>query len=161
MFDGKPFRVLPRITDDTEFFWTAGRDGVLRFLACDSCRYIVHPPAPICPRDHSRHLSPCEVSGRGTVHTFTVNHQQWYPDLDPPYVIAIVTIEEQDDVRLMTNLVHVAPDAVTFGMPVRVVFDRYLDVWLPMFEPDPTRGGPEPDPTIAPASPTGGGGEDQ
>ena len=52
------FRILPRITDANEFFWTSGADGHLRFLRCGSCGYWIHPPGPICPVCHSKALVP-------------------------------------------------------------------------------------------------------
>ena len=71
------------------------------------------------------------------MHTYTVNHQPWYPGFDPPYVVAIVALPEQEALRLTTNIVGCAPGDVRIGLPVRVTFDHYDDVWLPMFEPDP------------------------
>ena len=50
-----------------------------------------------------------------------------------------MTIAEQDDVRLTTNIVNCEPADVTIGMPVRVVFEQREDVWLPLFEPEPRR----------------------
>ena len=135
MADDKAFRLLPRVDDTNEFFWTGGKDGELRFLRCRSCGYYVHPPSPICPIDLSKDLAPEAVSGQATVHTFTVNHQPWIPGYDPPYVIAIVEIAEQPDVRLMTNIVGCSPDDVYVGMPVVVSFDHHDDVWLPLFKP--------------------------
>lgn len=129
------FRVLPRLDADNEFFWTSGEDGKLRFLRCTTCGYFVHPPTPMCPRCLTKSLAPEAVSGRATVATFTVNHQQWMPTFDGPYVIAIVEIEEQPSVRLMTNIVDCDPDAVHIGMPVEVVFEHNDDVWLPLFRP--------------------------
>jgi len=76
------------------------------------------------------------VSGNGVVHSFTVNHQQWIPGSDP-YVIGLVTIDEQDDVRLTTNLVDCAADDVHVGMAVEVTFEQAEDVWLPLFRPAP------------------------
>ena len=131
----KPFRVLPRVTPETEHFWTGGRDGELRFLRCGACGEYVHPPGPVCPRCLSRDLGVEAVSGRATVASYTVNHQPWYPGLDPPYVIAIVEVEEQPGVRLMTNIVGCAPEDVRIGMPVQVTFEEYDDVWLPFFAP--------------------------
>ena len=131
----KPFRVLPRVTPLTEFFWTSGADGQLRFLCCTTCGYFVHPPSPICPRCLTKTLEPKAVSGRASVATFTVNIQPWIPGFDPPYVIAIVEIEEQPSVRLMTNIVGCAPEQVHIGMPVHVEFAEYDDVWLPLFTP--------------------------
>jgi len=66
---------------------------------------------------------------------YTVNHQPWYPGLDPPYVVAIVEIEEQPDLRLMTNVVNCDAEKVRVGMPVRVLFEQHDDVWIPLFEP--------------------------
>lgn len=135
-----PFRILPQLNDLNRAFWTSGRDGALRFLRCGDCGYYVHPPAPLCPRDLSKNLSPQPVSGRATVATYTVNHQPWMPGPELPYVVAIVEIEEQPSLRLTTNLVHCAPDDVHIGMKVQVVFEHRPDpddedLWIPLFEP--------------------------
>jgi acetyl-CoA acetyltransferase/uncharacterized OB-fold protein len=135
--DQRPFRVLPRVTSDTEAFWGSGADGRLRFQHCTTCGLLVHPPGPICPVCRTRTLEPAPVSGRATVASFTINHQQWIPGFDPPYVVAIVEIVEQPSVRLMTNVIGCAPDDVYIGMPVQVVFEEHEDVWLPLFEPAP------------------------
>lgn len=129
------FRILPRITDTNGFFWTAGADGHLRFLRCGDCGYWIHPPGPICPVCHSKALAPEAVAGTAVLHTYTVNRQAWLPGFDPPYVVAIVEFPEQEGLRLTTNLVNCALDDVRIGMPVRVVFEQWDDVWLPLFEP--------------------------
>ena len=130
-----PFRILPRVNDENRFFWTSGEDGRLRFLRCDECGFLVHPPSPICPECLCKRLTPTAVSGRATVATFTVNHQPWIPGYYPPYVVALVEIDEQPSVRLMTNIVGCSPDDVYVGMPVEVSFDHHDDVWLPLFKP--------------------------
>lgn len=130
-----PFRILPRVNQRNEFFWTSGADGILRFLQCSTCGYYVHPPAPICPRCLTKTLSPQPVSGRATVATFTVNHQPWIPGFDPPYVVAMVEIDEQPSVRLTTNVVDCNPEDVVIGMPVQVRFEQHDDVWIPLFAP--------------------------
>lgn len=135
MADDKPFRVLPRVTEQNEHFWRSGADGKLRFLRCQRCGCWIHPPAPICPECLSKDVAPEAVSGRAVVHTFTVNHQPWIPTLDPPYVVAIVELPEQAGLRLTTNIVNCEPDDVSIGLPVQVVFEEYEDVWLPFFEP--------------------------
>lgn len=128
------FRVLPTLDEPSAFFWTSGADGKLRFLKCAACSYLIHPPAPICPKCHSREAAPAEVSGRATVHSFTVNHQPW--DGTPEaYVIGLVTIDEQPDVRLTTNIIDIDPDEVRIGMPVEVVFEDRAPVFVPLFRP--------------------------
>ena len=64
-------------------------------LRCRACRHWIHPPAPICPACLARDVAPEAVSGRARVATFTVNHQPWIPGFDPPYLVAIVELDEQ------------------------------------------------------------------
>jgi uncharacterized protein len=132
-------RILPEVTPDTVFFWESGSDGRLRFLRCDNCGNYIHPPAPICPKCLTRHPSPHEVSGDAVVASFTINHQAWEPSLEVPYMVALVEIVEQPSVRLTTNIVNCGIQEVYIGMPVRVTFQQEEDVYLPLFEPDPTR----------------------
>jgi len=135
----KPFRILPRVTPENEHFWRGGRLGELCFLRCQTCGYWIHPPAPICGSCLSRDVAPEPVSGQGVVHAFTVNHQAWIPSFDPPYVVAVVELAEQADLRVTTNIIGCAPDDVFTGMAVRVAFEHYDDngyeVWLPLFMP--------------------------
>lgn len=131
----KPFRVLPQVTDSNRHFWTGGERDELVFLACEDCRQLVHPPSPRCPECLSRDLRPRAVSGRGHVASYTVNHQPWNPTMPERYVVALVEIDEQPSVRLMTNIVGCDPDDVRIGMPVQVVFEQDDDVFLPFFTP--------------------------
>jgi uncharacterized OB-fold protein len=131
-----PFRVLPHLDQENEFFWTSGKDGQLRFLRCGDCAYLVHPPAPVCPKCLGHALAPDVVSGRGTVYSCTVNHHPWDGTTEP-WAIVLVEIDEQADVRLTTNMVGIAPDDITIGMPVRVVFEDHDPIFVPLFEPAP------------------------
>ncbi len=127
-------RPLPERTPENDFFWTSGADGVLRFLHCGACRRFLHPPQPACHRCGGP-VEPREVSGRGTVVGVTVNHQPWLPDMPPPYVIALVAIDEDPLVRLTTSIVDAVPEAVRIGTRVGVRFEPHEDVWLPVFTP--------------------------
>ncbi len=128
-------RLLPQLTPVNEWFWTSGADGRLRVQGCQDCKALVHPPAPICPRCRSRSWAPTEVSGRGTVVAFTINHHPWLPGFDPPYAVANVALAEDPTVRLTTNIVGCDPDEVHIGQEVAVRFEQHEDVWLPLFEP--------------------------
>jgi len=139
---------LPALEGETEHFWRACRAGRLEILRCRGCGWYVHPPRPVCPRCRARDLAWEAVSGRATVVSYTVNHQRWVPGMEVPYVIGLVELAEQADLRLTTNLVGGAPDAVRIGLPVRVTFHTVSDeVALPYFEPDPEA-------SLAPSRPT-------
>jgi len=52
----------------------------------------------------------------------------------PPYII--VTVELDEGVRMMSNLVNCEPDDVRVGMRVRVCWTPTGEYQFPLFEPD-------------------------
>jgi acetyl-CoA acetyltransferase/uncharacterized OB-fold protein len=140
-------RPLPELKPEIEFFWTSGREGELRFKRCRGCEALVHPPRPICPYCRFREFDTKAVAGQGVVAGFSVNHHQWLPGFEPPYVVAIVAIDDDPRVRVTTNIIGCDPEEVFVGMRVRVVFEQQDDVWFPLFEPT---GNPEPGPLPEP-----------
>jgi uncharacterized OB-fold protein len=127
-------RKLPALTPDTAPFWHGGSRGVLQIHYCESCRRFFHPPSPICPTCNSFNVVPRPVSGKGRVVTFTINHQAWTTDLSEPYVVAIIELAEQANLRLLSNVVGCDPDQVAIDMPVAVTFAQFEDIWIPLFE---------------------------
>lgn len=126
---------VPQITDDNAAFWTGGRQGELLITRCTSCGYYLHPPAPRCPQCLSGAIEPQAMTGRGTVYSCTINRQAWVPDLEVPFVLAIVELAEQPGLRLMTNIVGCAPEQVEIGMAVAVEFAERGEVFVPVFRP--------------------------
>jgi uncharacterized OB-fold protein len=119
-----PARMLPKLDEHNRAFWTGGADGQLTIARCVSCSLWVNPPAADCP-DCGALLAPHAVSGHGTVFTYTINYQQFNPAVPVPYVIAIVELDEQADLRIATNIVDCQPDSVYIGLPVEVRFERH------------------------------------
>jgi acetyl-CoA acetyltransferase/uncharacterized OB-fold protein len=142
-------RLLPELTPANDWYWTSGSDGKLRIQGCTECDELVHPPAPICPRCRSTAWEPRVVSGRGTVAGYTVNSHPWVPgfDLELPYVVAVIALEEDPSVRVTSNVTGCEPDEVHIGQEVAVRFEQHEDVWLPLFEPTgKTLDNPVPEP---------------
>jgi acetyl-CoA acetyltransferase/uncharacterized OB-fold protein len=144
---GPSARALPVVTQETEFFWTAGADGLLRLQECQACQALIHPPQPVCRYCHGHRIEPRAVSGYGTLIGFTVNHRFSVPGLTPPYVIGQVAIEEDPRVRLTTTIVDADPDNLELGQRMRVTFEHVEDVWLPLFRPTDDPGPPATLPT--------------
>jgi acetyl-CoA acetyltransferase/uncharacterized OB-fold protein len=127
-------RPLPKLTPENEFFWRAGADGVLRFQYCGACDRYLHPPGVVCSQcGEAPEIR--DVSGRATVVGVTVNYQPWLPDMEVPYAIGLVAVEEDPLVRLTTLIVDAEPEEVVIGLPVSVRFEQHKDVWLPVFAP--------------------------
>ncbi len=125
-------RLLPTLTARDRPYWTGGADGTLLVERCRECRRWQHPPTGTCEACGGS-AEPEPVSGRGTVFTFTVNHHRYHPDVPPPYVIAVVELDEQAGLRLPTNIVDGAPADVRIGAPVRVRFEQHGEVHVPVF----------------------------
>jgi uncharacterized protein len=128
-------RVRPKLTDRNAHFWQGGADGALRLLRCQACGTYLHPPAPVCRVCRSMDVAPEALSGRGVVYAYTVNHYRWLPDMEPPYVVALVELVEQAGLQLLTNVIGCDVGEVRTGMAVEVVFARHGDVHVPLFRP--------------------------
>lgn len=144
-------RPQPQTTQESEFFWTSGHDGRLRFQHCTACEALIHPPQPVCRHCRSHATAVREVSGRATLIGFTLNHRFPFPGLPSPFVVAQVAIEEDPRVRLTTNLVDCAPEDLRLGMRMEVVFERAGETWLPLFRPTAQQSPPAPLPPDDPA----------
>ncbi len=120
---------------ESEFYWRSGADGKLRIQRCGGCRRWIHPAGPVCPYCHSRDLAPEPVAGTGTIATFTVNRKEWIPGFEPPYVFALVELDEDPTIRISTNIVGCEIDEVAIDLRVEVEFEHNGDWFVPLFHP--------------------------
>jgi uncharacterized OB-fold protein len=127
---------LPEPSAESAPFWAAAKERRLLIPRCNSCGSIWFPPTHACPSCGSVDRSWVEASGRGTVFSFVVVHRIYHPGFagKVPYVVAVIELEE--GLRLLSNVVGVAPDQVRCDMPVRVTFEeRRGDMIIPQFVP--------------------------
>lgn len=125
----------PIPTPETEPFWSACARGVLSIQWCDHCAAHFFYPRPACPRCGSvAAVRWVEASGRARLHSYVISHLR-AQGFDPPYVIAIVELEEGP--RLLTNIVGVDADpaALTLDMPVVADFEHRGGATVPVFRP--------------------------
>lgn len=123
-----------RLDADNRAFWTGGERGELLIARCGDCLGFIHPPRAICRHCQSENVAPFAVAGTGTVDTCTVNHQAWAKDMEVPFVIARVRLDDAPGVFLTTNIVNCPVEAVDIDDPVRVVFEEQDGLWYPLFE---------------------------
>jgi hypothetical protein len=135
-----PKKFFMGIPEESEPFFEAAKDGKLLVQRCSSCGEHQFYPRKICIHCGSSALDWVEASGRGTVHTYTVIHQQGMPGWrdEVPYVAAIIDLEE--GVRMTSNVIDVSGSDVSIGMPVEVTFVDEGMYILPRFRPaNPSR----------------------
>jgi uncharacterized OB-fold protein len=130
---------LPAPDSETQPFWDACRDGRLTLQRCTECGQKRFPPTRFCPQCRSAGHVWVDSPGLGRVFSWIVVRHPVPREVygaDVPYVVALVTLDE--GVRMPTNIVGIAPEAVTADMRVRVVFRAVTpEITLPLFEPAP------------------------
>lgn len=132
-----PDALFELVTDQwTEPFWEAAREHRLVVARCASCGTHRMPPTPFCPACRSTALDWTEVSGRGTLYSFTiVRKANLEAVMDAlPYAPAVVDLDEPGGIRLISNVVETPLDRIRIGAPLEVVwYDRPDGVTLPYF----------------------------
>jgi hypothetical protein len=115
---------LPYASWETRGYWEGAGRGELVLQRCRSCGTVQHKPRGLCVSCLGGDLEHFVASGRGTVHTFTVTHQNQAPGFAQacPYVLAYVELDEGP--RVLTNIVGCEPDAVAIGQAVVADFAR-------------------------------------
>ncbi|HEV7762024.1 MAG TPA: OB-fold domain-containing protein [Acidimicrobiales bacterium] len=115
--------IPPAVIEETEVFWAAAREGRLVVERCTQCGADAFPPRGMCRSCRARAMVPVEITGRGHVYSFTVNHQRWLPDLEVPYAVVLVEFDDHPGVRVPGRLRGCPPEDVAIGMLVEVGFE--------------------------------------
>ncbi|MBI4217052.1 MAG: Zn-ribbon domain-containing OB-fold protein [Chloroflexi bacterium] len=127
---------MPTVSGETKAFWEGCKRGELLIQRCPRCQRYQHYPRAICAHCFSPDIQWVKSSGKGTVWSYTVTHQnrgQGFRD-ELPYVLALVEVE--GGVKMFTNIVDCAPESVKVGLPVEVVFKPATDdITIPYFRP--------------------------
>jgi len=116
-------------------FWEAARRHELMLPRCSACERYVWYPADRCPRCGAAAPVWTRVAGRGRLFSWARVERALYAPFAgrTPYVTALVEIEEDPAVRLVTLLVDVPAEALRIGLPLRVTWGELH------FEGDPRR----------------------
>ncbi len=130
---------LPVADPDSAPYWEGCRRHEVLLQRCAACARFRFPPGGACPACGSAEAEWVRASGKGKIYSWVVVVRPIPAEVfaaHVPYVVALVELEE--GVRLATNLVDCAPEAVSGEMPVEVVFEAVsAEVTLPMFRPAP------------------------
>ena len=117
----------PASSKDTQFFWDGVNAHELRIQRRPDGS-LQHPPVPAVWQDHKEGVAPSDYlvsSGNGTVYSYVVHHAPKVPGRSPPFVIALVELDE--GVRMLGELRGVDPSEVQIGMPVRATYIDFPD----------------------------------
>lgn len=117
-------------------FWDATAQSRLVLQQCDNCRKFRWTPQPLCPACHHGGYRWSPVSGRGKIYSYSTVHRAPSAAFSPPYVVAVVTLEEGPE--MLTTIIDSDPQSLRVGAPVSVRFKVLGDrtVYPFVVEPD-------------------------
>lgn len=130
-----PQKPTPKMTPGAEHYWNSATNEHFVIPKCNDCKAVFFYPRVWCPFCFSQNLDWHNASGNGKVYSFSVVHQAPFPAYkgDVPYVLAVIELEEGP--RMMANVLHCDPHAVTIDMPVCVTFEARGEMKIPQFQP--------------------------
>jgi uncharacterized OB-fold protein len=113
---------IPTPDIETQAFWDGCREGRFLIRHCNACGEDHFYPRPFCPKCWSDDVEWKAATGRGTLYTYSIVHQNDLPPFNErvPYVAAVVELDEGP--RVMTNVEGTPFEDLRVGMPVRVDF---------------------------------------
>ncbi len=127
---------LPDPVIDDRPFWAHCRQKELRFQQCADCGAFRHPPRPGCPRCKSFDSRWTQARDEAELFSFTVVNYAAHAALKEllPYNVAVVIFPSFDNVRLVSNVVDCAPQALRIGMELALVWQEARNgIFLPRF----------------------------
>ena len=128
---------LPVADDLSKPFWEGVKRRKLLVQRCAECHRFQFPPNASCDSCSSKKLSFEEVSGRGTVYSFTETvsgaRHPYFQSISP-YLVGLVQLEEQEGLIFASNFPDSKYADIEFGAPVEVEFQEIADgVVIPQF----------------------------
>ena len=122
----------PIIDEVNAPFWQAcdPPQGEPRLLLqrCRDCGGLRCPPGPVCPACGGADFEWQPASGRARLWSWNVFHKAYLPGFDPPYLTALVQLEEGP--VLISALPGADPDSLAIGQSLTLSFREGLPVFL-------------------------------
>jgi len=128
---------MPIPTPTTHPFWDALAEHRIRIQYSPSADRYVFYPRVLAPGTLADDLRWREISGAGSLYTYTVAYRPVAPHFagDVPQILAVVQWDEGP--RFSTEIVNADPADIRVGMRVRPVFFDYPDDGVTMLRYEP------------------------
>ncbi len=127
---------LPLATATSKPFWDALTRHQVQIQQCTACDAWIYYPRAFCPECLSPELEWKQISGEGTLYSFTIARRPTAPFWadEVPQLIAVVELDEGP--RLTSTLCNIEEADIRVGMRLRPVFDDIAgkDVTLLRYE---------------------------
>jgi uncharacterized OB-fold protein len=120
-----PARPIPKqgVYVDTQPFWDGIAQGKLVLQYCTVAGRFQHYPKPVSSYTGRRTLEWRAVSGKGVIYAATVVRIPG-PGVEGRIPLCVATVELDEGVRIIANILNCAPADLAVGKRVRLAVDR-------------------------------------
>lgn len=112
-------RPLPPSDLDSKPWWDALQRQELVLQQCAACARYRWPARSVCNDCGSFDWNWIPAAGQGTVVSWTVTYHSFGPAIDVPFVVALVRLDDQDDIYI-PGYIDTLADGSTMTMGMRV-----------------------------------------
>jgi uncharacterized OB-fold protein len=128
--------LLPEVTDGNRAYWDGLEVRELRLQRCAHDDLFRFPASPVCPNCLSPEFAWTAVSGRATLWSWIVMHQEYFEAFadERPYPVAFVKLAEGP---FMVSTVLADPATFRIDLPLELTFREIGDRAVPCFRPAP------------------------
>ncbi|MDE0943280.1 MAG: OB-fold domain-containing protein [Alphaproteobacteria bacterium] len=117
----------------TDRFWQGTEDRELLLQYCPDTKQYQHYPRPVSIYTGKRNLEWRKVAGTGTIYAATIVRVPG-PGMDGRLPLSVVTVELDEGVRILGNVLNAAPETVAIGQRVELAWDAISnDIAYPAF----------------------------
>lgn len=128
---------MPVPTPVSAPFWAALREHRIEIQYSPSSAAYIFYPRLLAPGTFADDLLWREISGEGTLYTYTVADRPTAPPWADALPQILAVVQWAQGPRLSTELVNVRPDQIRIGMAVKPVFCDYPDQDLTLLRYEP------------------------
>ena len=114
---------IPVADEASAPFYAGAKEGRLMLVRCSQCGRHRLPGRERCADCWSTDSEWAQASGRGTLYSFGIMHQQYDPAFADVIPYNYATVELEEGPRLVTNIVDCPNGELRVDMPVEAVFD--------------------------------------
>ena len=130
----------PLFNDDNAFLYEGFEQEELRIQKCSNCGQLRVPPGPMCPHCQSSEWTTINASGKGRVHSYTIQYHPPIPPFPSPHTLVLVDLEE--GVRFLAAAKDISAEDVAIDMDVELEFCELEPGFkLPVFKHSTTQPG--------------------
>ena len=104
-------------------FWEHCNNGTLSFQRCSSCQTWRHLPRIMCANCGSTDWEWRSSAGRGELYSWTICYQAMSPEFKDAVPFAIVMVEMEEGVRVISSVKDMDFSEFALGLPVQATLE--------------------------------------